>query len=144
MNGFILRGRILHKIMKRKTYSAYSHWNLRIRLRILIFLVLHIQYEMCYTNILQILDLSQHSAGCSVSVKEMTRLSLAAVPAPIIRSRLQISLICSISERAKLSMIRIDLSGLYKQCRQAKSARQEFLDAVQRIFRESMCRLYMR
>ena len=40
-------------------YSVVCTWKARIRLRILIFLGITIQYEMCYTNILQILELSQ-------------------------------------------------------------------------------------
>ena len=35
------------------------HWNLRIPIRDFDFLGITIQYEMCYTNILQILDLSR-------------------------------------------------------------------------------------
>ena len=49
----------LHKIMREKNNPAVLRWNPRSRSKILIFLELRIQYEMCYTNILQILDLCQ-------------------------------------------------------------------------------------
>ena len=38
------------------------------------FLGITIQYEMCYTNILQILDLSRHPAACSRPYQRMIRL----------------------------------------------------------------------
>ena len=48
----------LHKIMKEEQIPLFD-WNPRIRSGNFDFLGITIQYEMCYTNILQILDLSQ-------------------------------------------------------------------------------------
>lgn len=66
------------------------------------FLGITIQYEMCYTNILQFWI--WRGSRCLPPNVERTVPSLsAAVPAPIILSPLPISLIFSISEKAKPS-----------------------------------------
>ena len=44
------------------------------------FLGITIQYEMCYTNILQILDLSRHSTAGKRAYRRRSRLSSAADP----------------------------------------------------------------
>ena len=58
------------------------------------FLAITIQYEMCYTNILQLLDLAQIGI-----------LSSAAARVRITRNRWRRSSICSISERARRSIM---------------------------------------
>ena len=65
------------------------------------FLGITIQYEMCYTNILQVLDL----AGIPFYSKDRDESwpLIVAGPAPIILSPLPISLIFSISEKARPS-----------------------------------------
>ena len=68
------------------------------------FLGITIQYEMCYTNILQVLDL----AKIPLLAKErgmIVPLSSVAVPAPIIRNPLQTFLISSISVKARPSIV---------------------------------------
>ncbi|MFQ9393562.1 MAG: hypothetical protein ACLR2E_04460 [Lachnospiraceae bacterium] len=47
----------LDKVMKENTFP-FSPWNPRIPVKEFDFLCFTIQYEMCYTNILQVLDLS--------------------------------------------------------------------------------------
>ena len=59
VSACIPRGRILHKIMKEENIPLFCAGITGAGRRIWIFLELHIQYEMCYTNILQILDLCQ-------------------------------------------------------------------------------------
>ena len=66
------------------------------------FLGITIQYEMCYTNILQVLDLAGIPLLATERERTVPSLS-AAVPAPIILSPLPISLIFSISEKARPS-----------------------------------------
>ena len=104
------------------------------------FLGITLQYEMCYTNILQILELSAFR-WMPVSVARTVRLSLAAVRAHTIRSRSQNFLICSTSERARRSMIRC-LIYIRNVSSPAHPARN--FCAVLRIFRASMCRLSIR
>ena len=66
------------------------------------FLGITLQYEMCYTNILQILDLSKIPLQ---SVERTTLLLLEEAHAHTIRNQLQTSLICSTLVRAKLNMM---------------------------------------
>ena len=62
------------------------------------FLAVTIQYEMCYTNILQILDLSQIGIYAE---EKMLHLLLAVALVLTTQSLWRISLICFISERVK-------------------------------------------
>lgn len=64
------------------------------------FLAVTIQYEMCYTNILQILDLSQIGIYAK-DRRKMLHLLLAVALVLTIQSLWRISLICFISERVK-------------------------------------------
>ena len=64
------------------------------------FLAVTIQYEMCYTNILQILDLSQIAFMRKIEEK-MLHLLLAVALVLITQSLWRISLICFILERVK-------------------------------------------
>ena len=54
----------LDKVMREQAYPAVSHWNLRIRSKTFDFLGITLQYEMCYTNILQVLELGPDPASC--------------------------------------------------------------------------------
>ena len=78
------------------------------------FLGITIQYEMCYTNILQILDLSRIPLMAADRMEEghdwECPLVIGGGPAPTIRSRWQSFLICSISERARPCMTRCWIS----------------------------------
>ena len=64
------------------------------------FLGITIQYEMCYTNILQVLDLSQIPLRAADRTEDHPFV-MEEGPAPIIRSRLPRFLICFISGREK-------------------------------------------
>ena len=64
------------------------------------FLGITLQYEMCYTNILQVLELSGIPLHARI-VPGMIRSSSVAVRVPTTRSRSRCSLICFISEREK-------------------------------------------
>ena len=103
------------------------------------FLGITIQYEMCYTNILQVLDLSQIPLRAADRTEEHP-LSWAEAPAPIIRSPWHPFLICSISEKEKqCSMI---FWMPIKSGRRQERAEKNFWKWQQR-YQASMCRPFM-
>ena len=126
----------LHKIMKEKNIPLFALESQE-PIKDFDFLGITIQYEMCYTNILQILDLSQ-IAMLSSERKEDDPIVIGV---PTIRSRLQISLICSISEKAKF-LIRNYLRCISSAGKKRSAERNSY--AVQRLFLESMCLPCMR
>ena len=103
------------------------------------FLGITLQYEMCYTNVLQILDLS----GIPLMARERTwggsRCHRRPVPVPTIPSLWQTFLTFFILVKERhLTMLFFDL---YKSCRQENGSRREFLKraaAVPGIYVPSM------
>ena len=63
MSACIPRGPDLHKIMKEENIPLFCLESQE-PVKNMDFLGITIQYEMCYTNILQILDLKPDSAAC--------------------------------------------------------------------------------
>ena len=69
-------------------------------------------------------------------------MSLAAVPVPTIRSRWQISLICSTSERVRRA-VRCPSGSLQRMEGKRRQSSRRLLEESMRSFRASMCRLYI-
>mgnify|MGYP000251330671 CR=1 FL=1 len=87
------------------------------------FLGITIQYEMCYTNILQILDLSGMPLRAA-DRDESWPLVMGGGPALITRSRWQSFLTCSISEKEKLSSEKFWI--LIKNTKKLEKAKKNF------------------
>ena len=101
----------LHEIMKQENIPLFGLESQE-SIKDFDFVAMTLQYEMCYTNILQILDLAQiplrsrdREDGCPIVI---------AVLVPTILSRLQTSLIYFISERERHSTA-ISLSFIRRQ-----------------------------
>ena len=98
----------LHEIMKQENIPLFGLESQE-PIKDFDFVAMTLQYEMCYTNILQILDLAQ------IPLRSRDRAEgLRAVLVPTIRSRLQTSLIYFISERERHSTA-ISLSFIRRQ-----------------------------
>ena len=104
------------------------------------FLGITLQYEMCYTNILQILELSGIPLDASERGEDCP-IVIGGGPCAYNPEPIAEFLICSTSERARRSMIRC-LIYIRNVSSPAHPARN--FCAVLRIFRASMCRLSIR
>ena len=87
----------LHKVMKEQHIPLFALES-QDPLKEFDFLGITLQYEMCYTNILQVLDLAEIPIWSKDRKKGDP---IEEVPVLIIRNRSLISLIFSISERAR-------------------------------------------
>ena len=89
----------LHKIMKEENIPMFCLESQE-PVKNMDFLGITIQYEMCYTNILQILD----NQFCAANRDDTVPIVSAAVPAPTIRNQLQTFSICFIWEKGRSYM----------------------------------------
>ena len=132
----------LHKIMKEKHIPLFALESQE-PIKNFDFLGITIQYEMCYTNILQILDLSQIAMLCCLSEQEDEPIVIGGGPCSYnpepIADFFDLFYIGEGEISLMTALFTICISSAGKQ----KVSRQEFSDAVQRRFRESMClRMY--
>ena len=106
------------------------------------FLGITIQFEMCYTNILQILELSHIPLHSSDRTLGRCLLSLAVVHVPTILNHWLNFLICSISEREK--RFTTNLLDAYKECESQWQIQNRISGTCRTDSREFMYRLFMR
>ena len=105
------------------------------------FLGITIQYEMCYTNILQILDLSQ-IAMLSSERKEDDPIVIGGGPCSYNPEPIADFFDLFYIGEGEISYT--ELFTLYKQCRKEKVSRKEFLRRAASIPRNPMCLPCMR
>ena len=138
-NGFILRGGFTQDY-ERKNIPLFALESQE-PVKNFDFLGITIQYEMCYTNILQILDLSQ-IAMLSSERKEDDPIVIGGGPCSYNPEPIADFFDLFYIGEGEISYT--ELFTLYKQCRKEKVPAERNSYAVQRLFLESMCLPCMR
>ncbi len=128
----------LHKIMKEEHIPLFALES-QDPIRDFDFLGITIQYEMCYTNILQILDLSRIPFTTVVTVVRQIQLLSEVVHVRIIRNHWQNFLIFSISEKGRLFTTNCWMP--IKSIGQQERAVSNFWNAPHRS-KDCMCRCF--